>query len=387
MWFTYAATRSSLEVAAIAVVFQLTYVAVGPAAGVFADRWDHRRTMIVCDGARAAILSAFALITWRAGFSFPLALVAVFLLESAGRFFGPSRLAYIPFLIERDDLATANGLFTGTRQAAGLGGQALAGLMISGVGALAGFVVDAVSFVLSGLALTLIRPPRAPEAGSPTVSSYPKTSRHGFWSELREGYQVLVGIPMIRALLLFAAFSNAAFAMIEPAMPAYIRTTLHSGAWAYGLVGSFQFGGTLLGGFLAGEIAARLRAGPLMVAATAFDGAALVAAGVVHVVPVALVLWGSWASALAVIGVVEQSLDQALIPRQHMARVMALMSSVGMALMPVGSLVGGLLAGRIGAASLYVFVGLGFVAMATAMLLHPTLRSTSVSGGGGTPDS
>ena len=279
MWFTYAATRSSLEVAAVAVVFQLTYVAVGPAAGVFADRWDHRRTMIVCDGARAAILTAFALVTWRAGFSLPLALVAVFLLESAGRFFGPSRLAYMPILIERDDLTTANGLFTGTRQTAALAGQALAGLVISGVGALAGFVADAVSFVLSALALTIIRTPRSPEAGPPAASSHPETSRHGFWSELREGYQILVGIPVIRTLLLFATFSNAAFAMIEPAMPAYIRTTLHSGAWAYGLVGSFQFGGALLGAFLAGGITARLRAGTLIVATTAFDGAALVAAG------------------------------------------------------------------------------------------------------------
>jgi hypothetical protein len=374
MWLTFSETRSSLKVAAIAVVFQVTYVVVGPAAGVFADRWDRRRTMIVCDLIRSGLLGGFIFATFRFGFSFPLALLAVFLLESTGRFFGPSRQAYIPTLVERDQLVTANGLLTGIRQAAGLGGQALAGVVIATAGALAAMVIDAVSFVFSAVSLMLIRPGDAPKPESPVQA--PEMSRaRRFWSELREGYRVLAGVPVLRALLLFAIFENAIFAMIEPAMPAYVRTDLHTGAWAYGLVGSFQFAGGLFGGLLAGGLASKLRAGTLIVATTAFNGGAVIAAGLVHVVPGALMLWGAWGFSLAVMGVVEQSLEQALLPSRLLARVLAMMSSVGMVLMPTGSLLGGFLANRIGAAPLYVLVGAGFVAASGAILAHPILRS------------
>lgn len=381
MWYTYAVSRSSLDVAAIAVVFQLTYVVVGPAAGVLSDRWDRLRTMIVADLVRGGILGVFVLITWRSGFSFPLALLAVFLMESAGRFFGPSRTAYLPTLVERDELITANGLMSGTRQATGLGGQALAGVVISTMGALAGFVIDAVSFVGSAVSLLLIRNQASLEPERPRSTDPAVKPRHRFWKEMREGVQVLAGVPVIRTLVLFATFVNAVFAMIEPAMPAYVRTELHAGAWAYGLVGSFQFGGGLLGGMLAGKVAARFRAGTLIVATTAFEGVAVVAAGVLHVVPVVLVLWASWGFSLSVMGAVEQSLNQALIPQQYLGRATGLISSVGMIFMPVGSLAGGFLANRIGAGPVYVVVGMGFIAGALAMLIHPTIRDAEIGPG------
>jgi DHA3 family macrolide efflux protein-like MFS transporter len=246
MWFTYARTGSSLEVAGIGVAFQLTYVVVGPLAGVWADRWDRRRTMIAADLTRAALLGGFALYTSLLGFSFPLALLTVCLETMAGRFFTPSRSAYLPTIVERDDLVTANGMMSGTQQAMGLGGQAVAGFVLTTAGAVSGFVIDAMSFAMSALALSLVRvqADNAPARSSPEEPPAPRSS---FWRDLRGGWDVIAGTPVIRALALYAAVGNFDFAMIAPAMPEYVRSQLHTGAWAYGLVGSFQFGGGLLG--------------------------------------------------------------------------------------------------------------------------------------------
>jgi MFS family permease len=378
MWLTYAASRSSFDVALVAVVSQVTYVVVGPVAGVLADRWDRRRTMIRADLTRAILLGGLALVTWRMGFSVPLALVVVFLLAVAGRVFGPARLAYMPTLVEPDDLMAANGLVSSTRQATGLGGQALAGFVISTVGALGGFIIDAVSFVLSALSLASIPTVSPPEA-APLTTEAGARPRRPFWWEIGEGWRVVSGIPVIRSLVVVAVFGNVVFAMIEPALPAYVRTNLHSGAWAYGLVGSFQFGGALLGGLLADRVARKVRAGLLFVVTPAIMGASIAATGVVQAIPLALGLWGAWAVVLSVMGVVEQSLEQALIPQQSMATVMALLSSVGTVLMPLGTLVGGVLANSIGAGPLYVLVGLGMAARAVVVGLQPTLRSATIS--------
>ncbi len=382
MWFAFAATGSSLEVAAIAVVSQVTYVGVGPAAGVWADRWDRRRTLILCDLIRAAVLGVFVLTTWREGFSFPLALGTTLVVEATGRFFGPSRTAYLTMLVEPESLVTANGLMSGTTQAAGLGGQAAAGVAITVLGAVAGFLIDALSFALSALSLAFIRtdpPPGPPGPPAREASPARPKPRHRFWRELADGYRLLVGIPVLRALLLFGVVFNAFFAMIEPAMPAYVHTTLHAGAWAYGLVGALQFAGGLLGGLVAGGVAARFRAGPMLAIGAAAAGLFVAACGVLAFLPLALVLWAAWGFSLSMVGVVEQSLHQALIPRASLARVLALMSSVGMVAMPIGSLMGGWLANQMGAGPLYVVIGAGCLATALAMLAHPTIRAASLS--------
>jgi MFS family permease len=381
MWFTFTATRSSLEVAAIAVAYQVTYVVVGPVAGVLGDRWDQRRAMMVCDLIRTALVGGFAILTWRVGYSFPIALGTIIVEESVGRFFGPSRSAYIPTLVERDELVTANGLMSGTRQAAGLGGQAAAGFVIAAVGALAGFVIDAASFGLSALALGFVRIRTAlsVEVEESAESSDPAAEgRSPFWAEMRAGWAILARTPVILTLAPFGTLLNAFFARINPAMPAYVLDQLHTGAWVYGLVGLFQFGGGLVGGFLAGAVVQRLRAGPLIIALGVTAGAAVLAVGLLHILSVALCIWGFWGFTLSVMSVVEQSLEQVLIPQEYLARVLAFISSVGMALMPVGSLVGGYLANRLGPGPLYVLIGCGFMAIAVVMVFNTAIRTATI---------
>lgn len=381
MWYTFTASRSSLQVAAIAVVYQGTQVVLGPIAGVFADRWDRRRTMITCDLIRTGIVGAFAALTWRFGFSLPGALLTLFLEEAAGVPFGPSRRAYVPTIVEPDRLMTANGLLSGTRQATGLGGQAAAGFVIASVGALAGFVIDAASFGLSALTLSFVRLRTAlrVEVDEPDASPDPtKKERASFWAEMRAGWAILARTPVILTLALFGTLDNAFFAMISPAMPAYVLDQLHTGAWAYGLVGSFQFGGALVGGFVAGAVAQRLRAGSLIIAVGLVSGSAVFLVGLLHTVSIALILWGFWGFSLSVMGVVEQSLEQALIPREFLARVMTVMSSAAMALMPVGSLVGGYLANRLGPGLLYVLIGCALIAIALVMVFNTAIRTATV---------
>jgi hypothetical protein len=129
---------------------------------------------------------------------------------------------------------------------------------------------------------------------------------------------------------------------------------------------------------VAGGIAARLRAGHLMVALQVLVGAAVLAAGLLHVVPAALVVWAVWGFVLAIMGAVEQSLEQVLIPQRSFARVLASLSSLGMILVPAGSLLGGFLANRIGAGALYVLIGALDMFTALAILTNPTLRQARV---------
>ena len=88
------------------LVFRLLpAVLLGPLAGAFADRFDRRRTMVVCDVARFALFVSIPL-----SHSLIYLLVASFLIESLSLFWIPAKEASVPNLVPRDQLESANQL-------------------------------------------------------------------------------------------------------------------------------------------------------------------------------------------------------------------------------------------------------------------------------------
>lgn len=381
MWYVYAASRSSLKVALVDVAFQGSLMLIGPIAGVFADRWDRRRTMAVSDAIRTVIMVALAVVTWRMGLPLFVALAAVICIEGVGRFFGPARSAFIPQMIPPDDLNTANGLMSGTRQAMGTAGQALAGILVSFAGATAALLVDGASFFVSFAAVALIRAPRAAsiatkrERGGDGASNGGRGGWVRFGSEMREGWDAVAHNHVLRALTIFSVGMNAFFAMYGPVLPAYASHQLHTGAWGFGAVQSVQFAGGFVGGLLAGVVGQRIRAGVLFIGEMAVLGLVMIALGLLHVIPVVLLLWGMVGFLVALVGVIHQSLTQILVPQRQLARAFTVMSAASMILMPLGSLVGGDIANHLGPSNVLLIAGLAFVAMTLMMIPNRSLRT------------
>jgi len=89
----------------VVVVRLLPALLLGPLAGVFADRFDRRLTMVVCDVLRFVLFASIPL----AG-SIGWTLAASFLIEVVGMFWIPAKEASVPNLVRRDQLETANQL-------------------------------------------------------------------------------------------------------------------------------------------------------------------------------------------------------------------------------------------------------------------------------------
>ncbi|MBX6351202.1 MAG: MFS transporter [Clostridia bacterium] len=392
-WYVYVQSGSSLQVAGVGVAFQLAYTLIGPIAGVYADRWDRRRTLIACDVLRGALVAAVAVLTWREGLPYWAAIATVFLLETTGQFFNVSQKAFIPLIVAREGLVGANGAISAARQSAGIGGHTVGGLVVSAWGAVAGLVADAVSFWVSALSIWLIRvPPASSDAsqGDPgdrrRAGDGPRAGAWArFWSELREGWAAIATVPLVRTLVFFAVFLNAVFAMIEPVFPAYVTHQLHLGAWAFGVVQSTLLVGSVAGGLLAGWLGRAVATGRLVIASVLGFGLAVVAIGLTGSFVLAALLWAVAGVGLAVTGAVVQAVDQILIPQAVMARAFGLISAAGMALMPLGTLVGGYLATVMAPGSVYALVGLAMVLMGLVLAGNAVVRGADarVQAGGG----
>ncbi|MBX6349950.1 MAG: MFS transporter [Clostridia bacterium] len=384
-WHVYASSGSSLQVAAVGVAFQLAYTLIGPVAGVLADRWDRRRTLIVCDALRGLIVMGAAAVAWLAVLPFWAAASTVFVLEAIGQFFYASRQPFIPLVVPRAELVAANGALSGAGHAAGIAGRAFGGVVVSAAGTAVAILSDAVSFWISAACVWLIRTPRPSLAEERPVAAPSDAAGEGqrggwarFWSEMKEGWGAIAGIPLIRTLVVYAVLINFAYAMIQPVFPAYVATQLRLGAWALGLIQSAILVGGLSGGLLAGTVSRRVPAGRAVILSFSSFALVMVAIGLSGSLEFALALWALFGFTLTVQGAATQALEQALIPQAVMGRAVALSSALSMALMPLGTLLGGYAGNLVGAGAVLTAVGVFEALLALLLAGNPGLRRADV---------
>ena len=156
--FVNQVTGSTAALATMAIVLALPQVTFGLLAGVYVDRWNRKRVMIVSDLLRGVLVLGFvgAVLSDQLWLMFVLGFVQ----SAIGTFFTPARGALMPNLVPRDGLLAANSLTQISRIVAGVAGTAAAGAVI-GIAGLVWpvFIVDALTFFASALLVSRIVAP------------------------------------------------------------------------------------------------------------------------------------------------------------------------------------------------------------------------------------
>src|SRR5215216_5638827 len=152
--YTYNLTHSSLATGIMFMVGTLPRVLLGSVAGVFVDRWDRQRTMVIADFSRAVLILLLLLV--RSSEWIWIVYVVAFLESVISQFFGPAENALLPELVDESDLVPANSLNALNNNLARLGGPALGGLLLGSFGFHNVVLIDSLSFLISGTMIALI---------------------------------------------------------------------------------------------------------------------------------------------------------------------------------------------------------------------------------------
>jgi len=129
---------------------------ISPFAGVYVDRWNKKKTLWVSDLMRGIFILAIAIVAFWSKF-LPGVYLLIFLSFCAGRFFIPAKMAVIPELVEEEQTLMANSLVNTTGMIAAMLGFGLGGMIVEKWGVETAFVIDAGTFLLSALLISLIR--------------------------------------------------------------------------------------------------------------------------------------------------------------------------------------------------------------------------------------
>lgn len=357
-------TRDPRLIAGVTTALTLPYLLFSLPAGVIIDRVDRRRAMARVDAFRAVLVGGFTVLTITHAVDLPALYACFFLIGTCEAFFRNSSQTLIPQVVERENLAAANGRMMGAEIVMNeFLGPMTGGLLFSLATALP-FGIDAVSFGVSSTLLTRLRPPPELQPRTPPKrEKAPAVSVKALLTELKAGLRALWRHHVLRSLALIAGLINLVSYGVLAVLVLFAREDLHVSKTGYGLL----LGASAVGGV----IAARL--GPAAVRAIGHESALLVAIALQAVSYLVLFfttqpLLAAAMLALASYGLVQWNviavfLRQTLVPHEMLGRVNGVYRFIAWGTLPLGAVCGGFLASAFGVRSVFSASAIGLAAV------------------------
>jgi MFS family permease len=232
-------TTSAIAIGGINVAAALPLLIFGLAGGVIADRYDRRKILIVTQALFALYALGYAALIWTDTLHYWHIIVLAVLGGITAAYELPASQAFVPELVDREDLPEAIALNSAVFNATRIVGPAIAATMIAAFGLASAFLVNSASFLVviavlvSFRGLVVHRPTRPKQAGSSAL-------RVGLaYVRSRED---LLGLVLLTGVLSFLVFPNAIVLM-----PLYIEKVLGGGDSWVGIMLSVVGVGSLAG--------------------------------------------------------------------------------------------------------------------------------------------
>lgn len=339
-WLVYRLTRSPFLLGVTSFAGQAPLFFLGPFAGVWVDRWDRHRTLVVTQ--ILSMLQSFALAALALTHVITIWEVILLMLFQGvvNSFDMPARQAFVVQMVDnRNDLGNAIALNSSMVNGARLVGPAIAGVLIAAVGEGYCFLADGFSYVAVIVSLLLMH--IAPRA---TVAR-----RREVLAEFAEGWRYATGSIPIRSILLLLAIVSLVGMPYTVLMPVFASKILGGGAHTLGFLMSATGVGALVSAFTLAARKSVLGLGRIIPLSAALFGAGLIAFSMSRVLWLSLVLLLFTGFGFLQQMAASNTILQTIVNEEKRGRVMAFYAMAIQGVAPFGSLVAGALAGRIGA--------------------------------------
>jgi len=347
-WIVYQLTDSAFLLGLTSFVGQIPAFFVTPIAGVWLDRWNRHQVLVITQVLammQSLALAALAFtgsinLWWVIGLALCQGLINAFDM--------PARQAFVIEMIEdRADLGNAIALNSSMVNGAKLVGPAVAGMIIATAGAGVCFLIDGISYIAVIWCLLAMR----------VTGTVPRAAQKSALQELAEGWKYVVQSPAIRSILLLLALVSIVGMPYTVLMPVVAVDILHGGAHTLGfLVGMSGVGA------LASAIGLALRKtviglGRRIAISAGLFGVGLVFLGISRSLPISLLLMTVTGFGMMQQMAASNTILQTIAADDKRGRVMSFYTLAILGMNPIGSLLAGAVADRIGVPATMIWAG------------------------------
>jgi MFS family permease len=332
----------------------LPSIIIGPIAGVYIDRYNRKDIMLLSNLLQGVLVASIALLVSFGALNLPLLLVLVFLLNAGAQFVRPAVTAVIPRMVENNNLAAANSLFSIGSSANQVAGYGLGGLFIAMFGVLPPIYYDALSFFLAFLLVALVRR----SYGEIPKDNASKDASASFKIQLVEGWRFVSGSRFLLELMVLGALVNFFFAGLTALLAPYAEITVHGNSATYGFISAAIALGMILGSLLVGKVNSRAYVGKLLFLGLVASGLFIAAMGLVSSSLPATILSFIVGITLAAVTLPLQVLVQVKVPGKLLGRVGTVMGALLTLTQPISAALSGGVATTISVGETFLLYGL-----------------------------
>jgi MFS family permease len=331
----YKLTGSAFNLGLMSAAQFVPYLLFGLVLGAWVDRVDRRRLMILTDIGRAALIATIPILAEAGKLHTWWIYVVGFLSSTLTICFDASQFAAIPSLVETDDLVTANGRIQASFSAASIVGPIIGGALISVIPIESVLYIDATSFLISSLSISLIQ-------RSFNATREDGETRASLREDVVEGLRYVLSHPVLRNISIMMALINFVGASIYAQLVLFASDRLDATDAQIGWLYAADAIGVVCFSLAAGSFRKRWSFSRVALGALMIGGIATAIFSQLTNYWIALMMLAISSGVGIMFNINTGSLRQAIVPNHLLGRVISIASVLAWSAIPLGSLLGGI---------------------------------------------
>jgi Na+/melibiose symporter-like transporter len=336
--FATTLTADPVLIAGITALTYLPWLVIGPFSGAIVDRVDKRTLMVGVQLARGAVAAVFALAVVTELASIWVLYAATIAIAVGETFADSAAQASVPRLVGGQQLEAANSRLVSAQLVTNEIAGAPLGAALFALAAAAPFAVDASTYLLAGVLLLAIQTDLRP------APLEPGRDPGRIHDEVAEGLRFVFRHEVLRPTTIAAALANLGAGAAGGILVLFVVEWLGLPEFAFGVLLGVGAVGGVLGATASSRLVDRLGRRTTLLATAALTAIATATLGVAVGPVTAGVSLAIMFGASAALNVVSQSVRQAVAPARILGRVITSVRLVGLGAVPVGAMLGGVVA-------------------------------------------
>ncbi len=348
-WLVYRLSGSAWMLGVVGFASQLPAFLISPVAGVFVDRWNRHRLLMITQVLSMLQSFALAALILSGRVTIP-AIIALSIFQGIVNAFDmPTRQAFVVTLIEnREDLGNAIALNSSMFNAARLLGPSLAGFIIATANEGWCFLIDGVSYLAVLAALAAMKVAPRPVHTDSTRSAF---------SQFKDGLRYASNSVPIRSIILLLALMSLVGIPYGVLVPVFAGPILHGGPYTLGFLMTASGLGALSGALWLASRKSVIGLGRIVPMMAGLFGVGLILFSFSRSVWLSMILMTVTGFGFMVQMASSNTILQTIVDDDMRGRIMSLYVMAFLGTAPFGSLIAGALADRIGAPSTLLIGG------------------------------
>ncbi len=360
--FVYHLNQSASAVAGLMLVQTVPVFVLGFFSGALLERFNLKRTMIVMDILRFALVLLLPFVQ-----NLGLIYAISFGIAIGNLFFLPARDAFVPLLVGKSRLELANSLIAMSVGLVLVIGPAIGGVLTASLGYALAFFIDALTFLFSAAFIFRISIPGKPE-------QFPQLGWKPIITQIRQGFHYVRQSPLIAYLANLVFFTMIAIGILFPLLPEFNSRFLQGNDITFGLISSAYGLGGLFGGPVGEYLANRFGHGKVVYYLLIVDSLIFIVFSLTPFLIPSLVLIALWGINGFAWWVVYITLLQRIVEPQFRGRIFTLMHQLENAGMVIAYGIAMVGIQYLSAATLFLLAGITYLGIVLLSRYHRGFR-------------